>query len=440
MSSPSKRTVPLVGSCRRTRSRPSVDLPQPDSPTMPSVSPRRTSSETPSTAWTTSRMPRRTEVDRTGKCLTRSTASSSTGVSPVDAHALSRSGSPLREAARSAGRTAGSRWHASRRPGADAFEQLRPGRAELEAVRAARREAAARRRGERRGRRPGNRREPADARPVDARDRAEQAPGVGVLGVAEDRGLRPLLDDAARVHHDDPLGEVGDDAHVVGDDQDRGAELALEALHQLEDLRLDRDVERRRRLVGDQERRVARERHRDHHALAHAARELVRIVVGALLRVRDPDRAEQLDRPLARLAPASASRAPGAARRSASRRCRPASAPSSGPGRSSRSRRRGSRASRRRRASSGRARGGAPRPRSRRSGRGSAASPPSPRRSCPSRTRRRSRAPRRRRSTARARRPRARTPSSVRNETRRSRTSSSGAAAQARRTRGSSPA
>src|SRR5262245_37983107 len=29
-----------------------VDLPQPDSPTMPSVSPWRTSRETPSTAWT----------------------------------------------------------------------------------------------------------------------------------------------------------------------------------------------------------------------------------------------------------------------------------------------------------------------------------------------------------------------------------------------------
>ena len=31
--------------------RPSVDLPQPDSPTRPTVSPRRTSRSTPSTAW-----------------------------------------------------------------------------------------------------------------------------------------------------------------------------------------------------------------------------------------------------------------------------------------------------------------------------------------------------------------------------------------------------
>ena len=39
MSSPSKRTRPAVGSIRRSSSRPVVDLPQPDSPTRPSVSP-----------------------------------------------------------------------------------------------------------------------------------------------------------------------------------------------------------------------------------------------------------------------------------------------------------------------------------------------------------------------------------------------------------------
>ena len=43
------------------------------------------------------------------------------------------------------------------------------------------------------------------------------------------------------------------------------------------------------------------ERHRDHRALAHAARVLVRIVAEALLRLRDADRGEQLDDALARL-------------------------------------------------------------------------------------------------------------------------------------------
>ena len=48
---------------------------------------------------------------------------------------------------------------------------------------------------------------------------------------------------------------------------------------------------------------LARERHRDHHALPHAARQLVRIRVDALLGRRDADELEHLDRDLARLAP-----------------------------------------------------------------------------------------------------------------------------------------
>ena len=39
MSRPSSRTVPAVGSIRRSTARPTVVLPQPDSPTSPSVSP-----------------------------------------------------------------------------------------------------------------------------------------------------------------------------------------------------------------------------------------------------------------------------------------------------------------------------------------------------------------------------------------------------------------
>ena len=66
--------------------------------------------------------------------------------------------------------------------------------------------------------------------------------------------------------------------------------------HQVEDLRLDRHVERGRRLVCDQEPRLARERHRDHRPLPHAAREPVRIVVEAPLGRRDAHPAQHLDR------------------------------------------------------------------------------------------------------------------------------------------------
>src|SRR5574337_548467 len=49
---PSKKTSPLVGSISRKITRPVVVFPEPDSPTRPSVSPRRIANETPSTAFT----------------------------------------------------------------------------------------------------------------------------------------------------------------------------------------------------------------------------------------------------------------------------------------------------------------------------------------------------------------------------------------------------
>ena len=80
----------------------------------------------------------------------------------------------------------------------------------------------------------------------------------------------------------------------------------LQVDEQLEDLRLDGDVERGGRLVGDDERGVHHERHRDHDALAHAAGELVRVLAGALLRRRNADELEHLDGAVPRVAPAHA--------------------------------------------------------------------------------------------------------------------------------------
>ena len=64
---------------------------------------------------------------------------------------------------------------------------------------------------------------------------------------------------------------LGDDAEVVGDEQQRQVERRLHLAQQVENLRLDRHVERRRRFVGDDERGTAGERHRDQHALPHPA-------------------------------------------------------------------------------------------------------------------------------------------------------------------------
>jgi hypothetical protein len=76
----------------------------------------------------------------------------------------------------------------------------------------------------------------------------------------------------------------------------------LELGEQIEDLRLNRHVERRRRLVGDEEFGLARQRHRDHHALAHPAGELVRDSRARAARASGmPTSVEHADAVLARL-------------------------------------------------------------------------------------------------------------------------------------------
>ena len=67
---------------------------------------------------------------------------------------------------------------------------------------------------------------------------------VELLGVGQ-------LDDAAEVHHRDAVRDLVDHREVVGDEDVRQLELALQVLQQVEDLRLDRDVERRHGLVAD---------------------------------------------------------------------------------------------------------------------------------------------------------------------------------------------
>ena len=127
-------------------------------------------------------------------------------------------------------------------------------------------------------------------------DRAQEPGGVGVAGRREQRLHRRALDDLPCVEHDDLIAGLGDDAEVVGDEEERRSELAPELGQERQDLRLDRDVERGGRLVGDEQAGTAGDGHRDHHALPHAARELVRVGEHAPLGVGDADLAEELDR------------------------------------------------------------------------------------------------------------------------------------------------
>ena len=129
-----------------------------------------------------------------------------------------------------------------------------------------------------------------------ARNRVEQSLRVRMLRRLEDLPHRTFLDDPSRVHHGHAIGMTGDDAEVVRDEQQREMKLLLHLLQQVENLRLNRHVERGRRFVGDEQQRLAGERDGDEHALAHASRQLMRIVAQPARRIWNPHRLEQLDR------------------------------------------------------------------------------------------------------------------------------------------------
>ncbi len=110
----------------------------------------------------------------------------------------------------------------------------------------------------------------ADARIAPAHDRLV-AVGKIHADLFDDRP-RPLAHDEDAVRERDRLDEV------VGDEK-RGLPFGRERLREvlLQD-HLGLRVERRERLIQEQHQRIDRERARERRALAHAARELVRVV------------------------------------------------------------------------------------------------------------------------------------------------------------------
>src|SRR4051812_22519334 len=244
---PSNRIEPSVGSISRSSSRAVVDLPQPDSPTRPSVSPRMTSKLTPSTALTAPTW-RWKKPARIGKCLKRPSTSMifspADGVAPCvsDAATLIRTSrspphrgreSPPKAASATRGSYGLLLFHhvVTRVLRLDALAQLAPELAadlgheqardlmtrvarhgfelgvdllvRLAHVRAAGVERAPARQVDERRRPARDRHELLAARRVQARDRGQQAPRVGVLRRGEDGVRVGLLDDPAGVHDRD---------------------------------------------------------------------------------------------------------------------------------------------------------------------------------------------------------------------------------------------
>ena len=137
----------------------------------------------------------------------------------------------------------------------------------------------------------------ARRRRLQRRHGGDELLGIGMLRIVQHRRGRALFDDDAVLHHRDAVGDLGDDAEIMGDEQHRRLAALLQVADQLQDLRLRGDVERGGRLVGDQELRVERQRHRDHGALALAARQLMRIGFRRHLGIGNPHVRQQRQHP-----------------------------------------------------------------------------------------------------------------------------------------------
>ena len=101
--------------------------------------------------------------------------------------------------------------------------------------------------------------------------------------VIEEGRLRRELDQPPEVHDRHALAHVAHDGQVVRDEQEREAELTLEVGEEVQDLRLDRDVEGGHGLVAHEQTRAEGEGPGDPDPLALAAAEgvgVARHVVG----------------------------------------------------------------------------------------------------------------------------------------------------------------
>lgn len=130
---------------------------------------------------------------------------------------------------------------------------------------------------------------------------AHQAQGCGVARMQEDVGHRPLLHHAAAIEHGDAIAGAADDVHLMGDEHDGDAEVAVDLAQEIEHRACCLRVERAGRLVAEQDRGFAGERPCNADALLLPAGKLARIF---LRMFRQADAGEQRGDALGDLDPA----------------------------------------------------------------------------------------------------------------------------------------
>ena len=109
---------------------------------------------------------------------------------------------------------------------------------------------------------------------------------------------RTLFDNSACVHNDNVVRHFRNNAQIVRDKQNRAVNLVLQIVEQIENLRLNGNVERRRRLVRDDKARLASKRHCNHNTLAHTTRQFMRVRRIYSFRHSDTNEVEHFNRTL----------------------------------------------------------------------------------------------------------------------------------------------
>ena len=106
----------------------------------------------------------------------------------------------------------------------------------------------------------------------------KEFPRIGILGRLEDPLSRAVFDNLAGVHDRDVISKVADHRKVVRYENHGEVEFVPEGEKEVEDLRLDRDVQRGNRLVCKDEPRLGGQGAGDCNALSLTAREFVGIL------------------------------------------------------------------------------------------------------------------------------------------------------------------
>ena len=260
---PSNRTWPAVGSISRSTRRATVDFPEPLSPTRPSVSRARCRIDTPSTARTRPAT-RRRKVVCTGNALPRSVTDISGSALPFGDAAPALSAAWTSSSCAEAQRVPMSSMLPDRRHrvspvcpfpagvSANGFDAARV----LYVFAAGREPATHRDLARLRDNARDHGQWPAER--SNLRHRAEQTVGVRVRRMRVDVVDRPRSTTCPAYITTTRSADIGNHSEVVGHEDHGHAELASADARELENLRLDRDIERGGGFVGDEQLRVRR--------------------------------------------------------------------------------------------------------------------------------------------------------------------------------------